>query len=118
MPAERPGTRESVVRSDKSAARGAEAPGAHGLLRHGDPAIELGIGGIAFKSAQVVPMVPNVANADIATQIAVGEVYTIDCWGDHTMADEFMPAGAVPGDRLFIRASDDALVLAATALTG
>lgn len=84
---------------------------------HGAPAIELNHAGIAAKSAQAAPMAPSVANAALAVQIGIGEDFVIMLDGDHEVAVSALPGGAVAGDRLFIKAADDTLALAATALT-
>jgi hypothetical protein len=101
-----------------------EAPGkryeatATKATTHGAPATELNHPGIAAKSAQIAPMVPSVANAAIAQQIAINEGFIIMLAGKHEVASGLLPGGTVAGSQLFIRASDNALVLAATALTG
>jgi hypothetical protein len=104
MPLEAPGRRYEAVATKATT--------------HGAPAVELNHPGIAAKSQQVAPMVPSVANAAIAQQIAISEPFIIMLAGKHEVATSLLPGGAVAGTPLYIRASDNALVLAATALTG
>lgn len=103
MPSEGPGRRYDVVATKATT--------------HGAPVIELNHAGIAAKSSQAAPMAPSVANAVIAQQIAIGEDFVIMLEGDHDVAVAALPGGAAAGDRLFIKASDNTLALAATALT-
>jgi hypothetical protein len=115
MPSTRPGTRVPVVRSNKTAARG--AAGLDALLVHGQPAVDQNFAGIGFKNAQPDPMAVSTANALIAQQIATGENYVIDIAGAHEVDPDLLPAGAAAGDPLYIRVADDVLVNAAEALT-
>lgn len=108
MPAERPGRREERIRSNKAGV----------TLHNGDPVIEGNLAGVAAKSRGGAPGAVNMANAAANQVIAVGELFVVMLDGTHTLDESHLPAGAVDGDRLYIRASDDALVLAATALTG
>jgi hypothetical protein len=85
---------------------------------HGAPAVELNHAGVAAKSAQAAPAAPSVAAAAAAQQIAISEAFIIMLKGRHEVASSLLPGGAVAGSPLYIRASDNALVLAATALTG
>lgn len=105
MPGTGPGSRYSAVATKQ--------------VNHGMPAIELGHAGIAAKSEQVAPMAPSVANAAIADQIAVGETFVVMMEGLHSyVPSSVLPGGAAAGNALYIKASDNSLVLAATALSG
>lgn len=103
MPIEGPGRRYDVVATKATS--------------HGKPVVELNHAGIAAKSAQIAAMAPSVANAALAVQIAIGEDFVIMLDGDHEVAVADLPGGAAAGDRLWIKASDNTLALAATALT-
>lgn len=102
MPLEGPGARFSVIATKATT--------------HGAPATELGHPGVAAKSAQAAPMVPSLANAAIAQQIAIGEEFVIMLSGVHEVATSLLPGGAAAGSKLYIKESDNSLVLAATAL--
>lgn len=103
MPSEGPG-----VRFDTLATK---------VVNHGDPCVELAHPGIAAKSFQAAPAVPSVVNAAAAQVIAIGEDFVIMMGGVHEVATSKLPAGAnAAGGLLYIRASDNALVAAATAL--
>jgi hypothetical protein len=86
--------------------------------RHKSPAVELFHPGIALKSENPDPMVPNAANAALAETIAVGEEMVIALTGVWPVAIDDLPGGAVVGDPLYITRADNVLVNAATALTG
>lgn len=103
MPYEGEGTRFSVVATKATA--------------HGKPAVELAHPGIAAKSTNPAPMAVSVANAALAQQIAIGEEFVIMLAGDHEVLVADLPGGAVAGNPLYIKASDNTLALAATALT-
>lgn len=76
---------------------------------HGKPAVEKNHPGIAHKSSQPAPAVPNTANALAATQIAIGEEFVIDVTGLHEVAVADLPGGAAEGDALYIRKADNVL---------
>lgn len=82
---------------------------------HGAPAVELNHAGVAAKSAQIAPMVPSVANAAIAQQIAVGEQFVIMLKGRHEVASALLPGGAVAGTQLWINPADNTLKSATSA---
>lgn len=104
MPSEGPGVRFDVLATK--------------IVNHGDPCVEIAHPGIAAKSAQIAPGVPSVAGAAAAQAIAVGEDFVIMMTGVHEVATSKLPVGAnAAGGLLYIRASDNALVAAATALT-
>ncbi len=103
MPSEGPGARFSCVATKASV--------------HGNPVVELGHAGIVAKSAQAAPAAVSVANATAAQQIGIGEEQVVMMEGLHTFGSALLPGGAAAGNPLYIRASDNALVLAATALT-
>lgn len=84
-------------------------------VRHKRPAIELGHPGIALKSANPDPMVPNAANAALAEQIAVGEEMVIALSGAWPVEVALLPAGAVAGAALWIDPADNSLEAAAGA---
>lgn len=86
--------------------------------RHGDPAVELNHPGIAAKSAQPEPMAVNLANAQLAQIIEVGEEFVLMMYGQHEVDTDLLPAGAAAGDPLWITKTTNVLVNAATALTG
>lgn len=109
MPSERPGRRETVVRSDKAG---------NPELRHNDPVIENNLAGVAAKSRPGAAGAVTAANAAANQVIADGETFVVMLDGNHTLDDSHLPAGAVEGSRLYIEAATDALVLEATALTG
>lgn len=98
-----------------------EAPGkryvatATKATTHGAPAVELNHAGIAAKSAQVAPMVPSVANAAIAQQIAVNETFVIMLSGKHEVPTSALPAGSVAGTQLWITPADNTLKSASAA---
>lgn len=107
MPAEAPGSRESLIATKQVA--------------HGDPAVEQGVPGIAAKSTQALPAYPSVANALAAQQIIVNEEFVMMTAGKHPVRKALLPAGAVAGadltrSALYIQHADNALVLAAVAL--
>lgn len=109
MPAEAPGSRESVIATKATT--------------HGKAVVEYGIPGQAAKSTQALPAYPSVANALAAQQIGVGEEFVIMTAGRHTFDAALtpLPGAAVAGadltrSALYIRHSDNSLVLAATAL--
>lgn len=103
MPLESPGRRFAVTATKATT--------------HGAPAVELGHAGIAAKSAQIPPLVPSVANAVIAQAIAIGEEFVLMMDGVHEVAVSALPGGAAAGNPLYIKAADNTLALAATALT-
>jgi hypothetical protein len=103
MPLTKPGQRYEAVATKNTS--------------HGKPATELGHAGIAAKSAQIAPMVPSVANAALAVAIPIGEPFIVMLDGSHEVAVSDLPGGAVAGSKIYIRESDNALVLAATAVT-
>lgn len=80
---------------------------------HGNPCVELQHAGIAHKSTQAVPAVPNVANATAARNILIGEQMVIHMDGMHEFPSALLPGGAKVGDRLFIKHSNNALVAVA-----
>lgn len=101
MPYEGPGRRVAVTATKATT--------------HGAPAVEINHGGIAAKSAQVAPMVPSVANATIAQQIAVGEQFVIMLDGIHEVATTLLPAGFAVGTQLWINPADNTLKSATAA---
>lgn len=115
MPSEGPGRRYSVPFTKQTT--------------HGDPAVENCVNGIAAKSTQAIPAAVSVANAAAAQVIAVGEEAVIMCTGLHEVANAKLPGSVVTASELaagtstfakaalYIRHSDNALVLAATALS-
>jgi hypothetical protein len=103
MPLESPGSRFSVIATKATT--------------HGAPATELGHPGVAAKSDQAAPMAVSLANAAIAQQIGIGEEFVIMLAGGHEVATSLLPVGAVAGSKLYIKESDNSLVLAATALS-
>lgn len=103
MPSEGPGARFSCVATKASV--------------HGNPVVEVGHAGIGAKSGQPAPAAVSVANATAAQAIAIGDDMVVMMEGLHTFASSFLPGGAAVGNPVYIRASDNALVLAATALT-
>lgn len=103
MPLEGPGTSFDVVATKATA--------------HGKCVVELGHAGVAAKSAQAAPAAPSVANAAAAQVIAVGEDFVIRMHGVHEVAVADLPGGAAAGNPLYIHTTDNALALAATALT-
>lgn len=115
MPSEGPGRRHSVVFTKQTV--------------HGDPAVENCVAGVAAKSTQAIPAAVSVANATAAQQIAVGEEAVIMCGGLHEVANAKLPGSVVTVAELaagsstlakaalYIQHSNNALVLAATALS-
>lgn len=103
MPLEGPGQRFSCTATKATA--------------HGKCAVELGHAGVAAKSAQIAPAAPSVANAAAAVAIGIGEEFVIMMNGLHEVAVADLPGGAAAGNPVYIRASDNAIVLAATALS-
>lgn len=101
MPYEGPGERYSAIATKATT--------------HGAPAVELNHPGIAAKSAQVAPMVPSVANATVAQQIAIGEEFVIMMSGSHEVATSLLPAGYAVGTQLWIATADNSLQSAAAA---
>jgi hypothetical protein len=98
-----------------------EAPGkryeatATKATTHGAPCVELNHAGVAAKSQQIAPMVPSLANAAIAQQIAVGEAFIIMLAGKHEVLSSLLPAGAVAGTQLWINPADNTLKNATSA---
>lgn len=103
MPLEAPGRRYDAIATKATT--------------HGSPVVELNHAGIAAKSEQVAPMVPSVANAAIAQQIAIGEEFIIMMDGQHEVLISALPGGAAAGNPVYIKVADNTLALAATALT-
>jgi hypothetical protein len=64
-------------------------------------------------------MAPSVANAVLATQIAIGEEFVIMMDGDHEInPSSLLPGGAAAGTQLFIRPSDNSLHALGSTTTG
>jgi hypothetical protein len=101
MPIEAPGKRYEAIATKATT--------------HGAPAVELNHAGVAAKSAQIAPMVPSVANAAIAQQIAVSEPFIIMLAGKHEVATSLLPGGAVAGTQLWITPADNSLKSATAA---
>lgn len=101
MPYEGPGKRTAVTATK--------------ACNHGDPVVEQNIPGVAAKSAQVAPMVPSVANAAIAQQIAIGEQFVLMSSGLHEVVTSKLPAGYAVGTQLWIATADNSLQSAAAA---
>lgn len=99
MPDEAPGRRVTRVATKE--------------VKHGDPAVELGAPGIAFKAQEGIPVLPSFAAAVAAKKIKVGEEFVIGIAGRHSVRTELLPGGAKAGDPLFIKLSDNSLVAAA-----
>lgn len=97
----------------------AEAPGrrvtrtATKQVKHGDPTVELGAPGIAYKSQEGVPVLPSFAAAVAAKLIKVGEEMIVGIGGRHPVRSELIPGGVEAGDPLFIKTSDNSLQAAA-----
>lgn len=98
MPAEAPGRR--VVRT------------ATKEVRHGDPSVEGGAPGIAFKTTEPTPVLPSFASAEAAKEIAVGEEFVIGVAGRHAVRTELLPVGAELGDPIYIETANNKLVSA------
>lgn len=96
MPGEAPGTSFSCTATKATV--------------HNRPAVELNHAGIAAKSQQPAPMVPNLTNAALAQQITVGEEFVIRMSGSHEFASSLLPGASAAGDRLAIKVSDNSLV--------
>lgn len=85
-------------------------------VNHGDPTIENGFPGVAFKQQQLGAFVDPTSTA--ARQIAVGESFVIQFGGVHEVAGALIPGGvaAAPvGTPIYITDADNTLVLAAGA---
>jgi hypothetical protein len=101
MPAEAPGRRVNRTATKE--------------VRHGDPTIEKGAPGIAYKSQEGIPVLPSFAAAVAAKVIKAGEEFIVGIAGRHAVRAELLPGGTVEGSPLFIKESDNSLQNAAGA---
>lgn len=96
-----------------------EAPGrrvrriATKAVKHGDPTIEKGAPGIAFKSQEGTPVLPSFAAAVAAKEIEVNEEFVVGIGGRHPVRTELLPVGVVEGAPIYIKESNNELVAAA-----
>jgi hypothetical protein len=98
MPAEAPGRRVTRIATKE--------------VRHGDPSVEKGAPGIAFKSQEGIPVLPSFAAAVAAKEIKEGEEMVIGIAGRHAVRSELLPGGTEEGSPLYITNASNALVAA------
>lgn len=83
------------------------------LVLHGDPVIEDGFVGVAFKSLAMPGTNPSTANVLAATQIQIGENFIIKMGGlKRIRAAKYLggsTAAAAIGDDVYITAADNAI---------
>ncbi len=86
-------------------------------VNHGNPCIENGFPGVAFKTTQLNAYVA--PNSTAAQQIGIGEGFVIQIGGVHEVAAARFAGAALPalGAAVYITLADNVLVLAATAVT-
>jgi hypothetical protein len=97
MPSNGPGLRQDSVATK--------------AVLHGDPCVETGFPGVAFKNAQINRYVDPISTA--ARQVQVGESFTIMLGGTVEVKASLFPGGlpaAVAGEPVYIRAVDNVLL--------
>jgi len=98
MPAEAPGRRVVRVATKE--------------VRHGDPTVEKGAPGIAFKTQEETPVLPSYASARAAKVIAVNEEFVVGIAGRHPVRTELLPGGIKAGEPIYIETANNKLVAA------
>jgi hypothetical protein len=98
MPAEAPGRRVNRIATKE--------------VRHGDPTVEKGAPGIAFKATEGIPVLPSFAAAVASKEIKVGEPLVVGIAGRHAVRASLLPGGTEEGSPLYITVANNVLVAA------